>query len=380
MKTELIKLKGLSDAEIESALAKALAILDASGLVAFPTETVYGLAARVDKSEALNRLNQIKQRPSDKPFTLHIGEKSHLPRYVPGLSLLDRQFLRKAWPGPLTVIFELDPSQQQQIQRNLSDQLIKSLYYNSSIGIRLPDHTFARRLLAGAEAPIVAPSANLAGEPAPTSGEDVLDNLDGQIDLVLDDGETKYAKSSTIVRLKGDTLKFEREGLLDAATLKRMRQVCILFVCTGNTCRSPMAEGICRAMLAEKLECKLDQLQEKGYKVISAGVMAFDGAPATTPALQVSREAEIDLSGHQARMLTVGLLNEADFILVMQRSHYRAVLDISAQAEARTTLLADNSEIADPIGMPIEIYRKCAQSISAGLEQQMKNGLLACRL
>lgn len=373
MKTKVIK---ISSSNLEAAVTEAGEILDKGGIVGFPTETVYGLAARVDHPDGLKNLQQIKNRPDDKAFTLHIGEKSALTHYVPNLSLLDRQFLRKAWPGPLTVIFKLNTQQLDDINNNLSSELIDLLYYNHSIGIRLPDHEVARSLLSAANGPIVAPSANPAEASAPNCAEDVLKHLDGQIELLLDSGPTRYAKSSTIIELQGDGFKVIREGVLDKAAIGRMRKVSILFVCTGNSCRSPMAEGILRQRLAEMLSCPVDQLAEKGYKVHSAGVMAYNGAAATPEAVKACDEIGVDISGHHSRLLTADMVNEADVILTMDSSHAEYVRLLSPATEVKTALLAEK-DIADPIGMSLEVYRKCAAQIAENIDKQLESGLLA---
>jgi len=370
METKVIKLDASKN--IDSAVAEAQAVLAGGGLVGFPTETVYGLAGRVDVGEGLTRLSELKERPANKPFTLHIGSRSVLGQYVPRLSQKNQIFLRKAWPGPLTVIFELDKCQQEQVRERMSQSQIQALYYNNSIGIRLPDHLVAKKLLSRAGGAVVAPSANLAGSAAATCADDVLAQLAGKIELVLDSGPTRYGRASTIVRLSGGEMEVVREGVLDAGTIQRMRSVTILFVCTGNSCRSPMAVGFCRKELAEKLGCSVDQLEEKGYKIISAGSAAFDGASASPESIEVCREGQADISEHRSGALTAGLLNQADLIYVMDNSHLRAVERIAPDAANRTCLLAEDGEIGDPIGMPLERYRQCGQQIAAEVRKRLE--------
>jgi protein arginine phosphatase len=361
---------------LDEAIREASDILSGGGLVGFPTETVYGLAANAAQAESIRKLAEIKQRPAEKPFTLHIGDKSVVSRYVPGLSLLNRQLIKKAWPGPLTAVFQLNSDQMGIVQDTFSPSMVEALYHNSSIGIRLPDHPVAKLLLSSFAEPIVAPSANLADQNPPTSADDVLEQLDGKIDLVLDGGTTKFSKPSTIARLTEDSFEILRKGVLDEDVLRRMRTVTILYVCTGNSCRSPMAEGFCKKMVAEKLNCSIDDLAEKGYKIESAGVMAYDGAMATPEAVEVCREAGVNIRSHNARYLTAGMLAQADFVYVMDRTHHLAVREYAAPGieqglEYRLDYLSNQGDIADPIGMSLETYRRCGQEIEKSVSERL---------
>lgn len=369
MKTEVINIKDLADAQ--AAVARAHAVLEKGGLVAFPTETVYGLAANADLPHAIELLREIKERPDEKPFTLHIGNRAALDMYVPDLSLLNRQFLRKAWPGPLTAVFMLDAAQMEQIQGTLSEPRRKALFHNNSIGIRLPDDRVSQMMLSSFPSPVVAPSANLAGQAPPSSAEDVLEQLDGKIELILNCGTTRYSQASTIVKLEGDSMQVLRKGVLDEEMLQRMRSVTILFVCTGNTCRSPMAEGLCRWKLAEKLSCSVDQLDGNMYNIVSAGTMAFAGSNATPEAVQACRELGVDITGHHSKILTLDLVNQADYIFVMDRPHYQAVLSLNPMAESRTVLLGGDQPVNDPIGMQVDGYRRCVQIIKKYVDERM---------
>ena len=259
MTTDVIKVA--SNEVCADAVHRGCEILSDGGLVAFPTETVYGLAARADSPEAIARLREVKSRGPDKAFTVHIGFSDDVSKYVPDLKGSTNRLIRNAWPGPLTIITKVDDPSSLPAMTRLNESAVSVMYYQNMIGLRCPDNDFARELLVTVDAPIVAASANRAGQPPPWTGDDVLRELDGQIDLLIDAGRTKYAKPSTIVRVTDSSYEMIREGVFDAGIIERLSMVRILFVCTGNTCRSPMAEALAKKMLAERMGCDISDLE-----------------------------------------------------------------------------------------------------------------------
>ena len=137
------------------------------------------------------------------------------------------------------------------------------------------------------------------------------------------------------------------------------RPVCrIVFVCTGNTCRSPMAEAICKKRLAERLGCGIDDLPRRGFLVQSAGLAAGEGLPAAEEAVAVARSLGVDLSRHESRLLTPELAEQADHLLGMTYSHVLAICDYFP-VQARL-LSPTGDDVDDPIGQPLEVYEECA--------------------
>jgi len=151
---------------------------------------------------------------------------------------------------------------------------------------------------------VVAPSANITGRPPAADAENVLVQLSGQIELLLDAGPCKYQKSSTVVKIGKKGLQILRPGVYSQAELESMSQVKFLFVCTGNTCRSPMAEGMFRKYLAEKLQCEVDQLDKMGYKTYSAGIMDMAGSSTTPEAIAACAAKGINIEAHKSRTLS----------------------------------------------------------------------------
>ena len=364
MKTELVK---VSDNTDNSAVEKAVKLLSDGKVIAFPTETVYGVGARADISEGWELLTKIKQRPANKPFTLHLGHKGDISCYVPFLQKNYKRLINKLLPGPLTIVFELSEAQLSEIRSRFSSEVFSNLYFDNSIGVRVPDNEIAAALLSTAGGPVVASSANPAGEPPACNAESVQQYLDGQISLTIDNGPTKIQKASTVIKISDSNLEMLREGIFDKELIYKALNMNILFVCTGNTCRSPMAYGFGRSTLAKKLDCSIDQLEEKGYYIESAGVMAMDGSFASDNAIAACKEYGVDINQHRSKLITEDMVRNADHILVMSEGHRRSLLDIAPYAAEKTSLLSP-SGVSDPFGMDQKTYNKCAKQIKDAVE------------
>ena len=369
MRTKIIQVEP-SNAQ-PGQLSEAVHIINNGGLVSFPTETVYGIACKVENS-SLVRLNQIKGRPPEKHYALHIACKEEADKYVPQMSLRISKLVQGGWPGPLTIVFSLSSSDMKQISEEMSSEVVEHLYRDKSIGIRCPAGKIAFLVLNGSRAATVAPSANISGARPATTAQQVLEQLDGKIDLLIDGGPCRYKKSSTVVKIEDGNLAVLRQGVYSSKEVEVLSEVRILLLCTGNTCRSPMAEGFFKQYAARNLGCRVDQLSEKGYKILSAGTVGVAGLPASPEAIAACRAKGIDIRGHRSRALSKELIEGSDLIFAMSHGHCEAAGRLSKEGASKCEVLDEGSDIADPIGCTLKEYKRCAKRIEDAVKKRIE--------
>jgi protein-tyrosine phosphatase len=286
--------------------------------------------------------------------------------YVPDLSPVAQRLARRCWPGPVTLV--LDDRHPESLVRQLPASVREAISPNEAVGLRVPAHVWMLEILRLTAGPVALTSANRSGCPEAVTAEEVVRSLGDDVDLVLDDGRVKFGQPSSVVRVLPSGLKLLRSGVIDSKALRRLSSLIVLFVCTGNTCRSPMAEGLMRRRLAQHLGCSCDALEDYGVMALSAGIAAMAGGRATPEAIQVMAERGIDLQTHESQPLSERLVRFADLILTMTSGHREAVLAQWPEASCRTHVLGGETEVADPIGGPLDAYRQCADQIDAELE------------
>ncbi len=336
-------------------------------LVAFPTETVYGLAACGLNERAVERLSAAKGRQEGHPFTLAIKSADDALDYVPAMSALGQRLARRCWPGPVTlVVADRHPDS---LLRQLPAGVQRFVVPHATVGLRVPAHKTIQDVMRLLPGPIVLTSANRTGERDSMTAADVRASLGDDVQLVLDDGRSRYGQPSSVVRLVEGGFEVVREGVVSQATLRRLSSLMVLFVCTGNTCRSPMAETLFRKLLAQRLGCAVAEVEDRGVIVASAGIAAVMGGRPSPEAVDCMARMNLDLSQHETQLLTEKLIRHADIVITMTRSHRQAVISQWPDAAARTWLLCHNQQdVADPIGGPLEQYHQCAQQLRGELE------------
>ena len=349
---------------------RAVQALAEGKIVALPTETVYGLAVSALDEGAVARLLEVKNRRPGQPLTLAIKSADDALDYVPSLSPLGRRLARRCWPGPVTIVAEDHHPESLVAQLPLSVQ--EAIAPNRSIGMRVPAHQTVLDVLRMSVGPIALTSANKSGESEAVTAEEVLDALGDSVQLVLNDGQSRLGQPSTVVKVTDKGLEILRPGVVSPQTLRRLSCFMILFICTGNTCRSPMAEAIAKKMIADRLGCSPAELADRGVLVMSAGLSAMMGGRPSPEAVVVMSEMGLNLSEHASQPVTPQLVRHADLILTMTRAHRHEIVQQWPEAAVRTSVICrDQSDVADPIGGPAEFYERCARQIKDELEVRL---------
>ena len=194
-----------------SAIKEAAKVLRSGGLIAFPTETVYGLGANALDEDAASKIYEAKGRPSDNPLIVHIANKKDVEKLASNIPAKARLLMDKFWPGPLTIIFHKSSI----VPYGVTGQL-------ETVGIRMPNHKIALKLIEEAGVPVAAPSANTSTRPSPTNASHVLEDLSGRIDGVIDGGDVNIGIESTIIDVTSDIPTILRPGYITIAQMEEV--------------------------------------------------------------------------------------------------------------------------------------------------------------
>ena len=350
-----------------SILLEAVQALLDGGVVALRTETVYGLAAASHLPQAVEKLRALKGRHADKPLTYHFAYASEAASFVGGMPAKAARLSERYWPGPLTLVVDPTPGSE---AAAASDGSSGS---ETKVGLRVPGDPVTRHIIEMVGYPVFIPSANPAGEPPASSAAEVLSYFDGKIDVLVDGGEAELKQASSVVQVTENTVEMLREGFITRDMVHQLlegRQ--ILFVCTGNTCRSPMAAALFRKHLAAKLGTSPEDLGQLGYRILSAGTFAANGDGASENAVKILEEMGCQELPHRSRNITPELLQSADRIYTLAMSHYQLIASAAPGVTENLQMLAETG-VPDPVGGDLETYRRCAHEIEKSVLRLLEN-------
>ena len=255
MKTRIIKPLNKSD------LKKPAKFLRKGKLVAFPTETVYGLGANALDVDAVKKIFIAKGRPADNPLIVHIADKNDLKKLVRKIPEKAKILIEKFWPGPLTIVFE-----KKEIVSNIVTARQKT------VAVRMPKNKIALDLIKMARVPIAAPSANTSTRPSPTKAEHVFDDLNGKIDIIVDGGKTDVGLESTVIDLTSKIPTILRPGKITKEEIEKLIGKVFAKTKSGKNVKSPGMKykhysPKAKVILASKKEIKKISKKFKDKKI-----------------------------------------------------------------------------------------------------------------
>lgn len=357
IRPERLDLLGADDPR--DVIHRAVACLAQGGVVAMPSEAGYVLAGGALCVKAVDRL----RAASDEPLSIVLRSAGELSDWVRDASVVARRLSRRAWPGPVTLL--LDGDLTPGLTGALPPAVRATLAPERKIHLRMPSHGGLREVCDLLSGPLILANPRVQ-EPSIVQGIDFLETLDA--DMILDEGEIDFHARNSVVSVDNAGWELNSVGRVSEAELLRMTATLILFVCTGNTCRSPMAEALCRRSLASRLACAPGEIERRGFAVASAGLAASHGARAASDAVAVVQARGGSLQDHSSRQLTPALVSSADLIVAMTRDHLDAILDEHPEVTDRARLLhSRGDDIIDPIGCDRATYIKTAEVIDSHL-------------
>ena len=277
MKTEILK---IDIHNIDSAKIKyAAQVIEEGGLVAFPTETVYGLGANALNKAAVEKIFMAKGRPSDNPLIVHVADKESVEKLVSRIPEKAVKLMDTFWPGPLTLVMDK--------QSIVPDIITAGL---NTVAVRVPSHPIALALIRAAKLPIAAPSANISGKPSPTDSKHVINDLDGKVDVIIDGGFSNIGVESTVMDMVVEPPMLLRPG---GITLEQLEAV------IGNVQIDP---GVAQKNLDGKIVPKSPGMKYKHYAP-KAKVVIVEGE-----IQKVAEKINELVKDYESRNIKVGIL------------------------------------------------------------------------
>jgi tRNA threonylcarbamoyl adenosine modification protein (Sua5/YciO/YrdC/YwlC family) len=333
----------------------ALSALKRGKIIAFPTDTVYGMGCSATSENAIKRIYKIKKRDIKKPLVLFIKNKNTLSEYTEKIPGAAEELISKFWPGGLTIVFKAKES----------TPLITEY---GTVGIRIPKDEKLIEILNKFPHPLATTSCNLEGRPTLEEPKKIEDIFGNDIELIIGKAR-RDGMQSTVIDVSTSPPTILRKGKIGVYEIGEMTPIKlgegirfrVTFVCEANLCRSPMAEGIMRNMC-------------KSVEVTSCGMVASCGSSPNKLACEVMKEIGIDIKDIKTQTVSQRLIEESDLILCMENYQKRTIIEMVPSSQEKVFLLKgfkseNEDEVPDPVGMGIATYRRCRDEIRQEVER-----------
>jgi protein-tyrosine-phosphatase/tRNA A37 threonylcarbamoyladenosine synthetase subunit TsaC/SUA5/YrdC len=328
-------------ASVGEAVASAL---QRGGIALIHTESGSEAIASALSPEAATRLSKLA---GDQPVAIALRSHLEVRDWLPFIRGRIANLARKHWPGPLGMFAS---GAEWGIASQLPAEVSRLVWGNMGLALRMPAVPLIDAVQTALGCPVLIASVHPSDD----------------VEVVVESEPDGLAPAPvTWIRVSTNHWEIVRPGVVPPEHLAEDSASSILFLCTGNTCRSPMAAGLCRMLLAEALGCAESELASRGFRVQSAGLSAMMGQAASDHAVVVARSCGADLSEHRSQRLTGPLYYLADHVFAMTRSHLDVLESIPHQPGAPSPRLLSpyNEDIADPYGGHEADYRLCAEQI-----------------